>query len=138
MSVDCLKLGRIGELLAAVVLEQGGYSATIVGGNKYDILATTNDDVFRVQVKSTLRPTDEKGRKKNSYVFRTGHGRSSKHAYEKGAIDMYALVALDIRRVLFVPSQDIQVVTKRIKPECFVAEDAELNSLVETVKKLEG
>ena len=137
MSVDCLKLGRIGELLAAAVLEQGGYSATIVGGNKYDILATTDDDVFRVQVKSTRRPTSEHGRKKSSYVFRTGHGRSSKNAYKKNTIDMYALVALDIRRVLFLPSQDIQVVTKRIEPEIFTGENAELHSLVEAVKRLE-
>lgn len=137
MSVDCLKLGRIGELLAAAVLEQGGYSATIVGGNKYDILATTDDDVFRVQVKSTRCPTSENRRKRNSYVFRTGHGRSSKNTYKKSTIDMYALVALDIRRVLFFPSQDIQVVTKRIGPEIFTGENAELNSLVEAVKRLE-
>lgn len=57
---------------------------------------------MRVQVKSTLRP-----RTSSKYRFITSRGRRVKTGYTVSDADIVALVAIDIRRVYFVPVKDL-------------------------------
>jgi len=130
---DALQIGRIGEYLAAAVLEQMGFDVTIIAGKKYDLLVTANEKMYRVQVKSTSRENSTNRARKPSYEFRTSHGSSGKKLYAKGEMDIFALVAIDIRKVLFVAADSITAVTKRVPPADFFGIDAESKSWDQSV-----
>ena len=135
---DALQIGRIGEYLAAAVLEQMGFDVTIIAGKKYDLLVTANEKMYRVQVKSTSRENSTNRARKPSYEFRTSHGSSGKKLYAKGEMDIFALVAIDIRKVLFVAADSITAVTKRVPPADFVGIDSESKSWDQSVAALQA
>lgn len=57
---------------------------------------------MRVQVKATSRPITP-----TNYKFITSRGRTIKTGYTVADADIVALVAIDIRRVYFVPVKDL-------------------------------
>lgn len=130
---DALQIGRIGEYLAAAVLEQMGFDVTMIAGKKYDLLVTANEKMYRVQVKSTSRDNSTNRARKPSYEFRTSHGSSGKKLYAKGEMDIFALVAIDIRKVLFFAADSITAVTKRVPPSDYLEVDAESKSWDQSV-----
>lgn len=130
---DALQIGRIGEYLAAAVLEQMGFDVHIVAGKKYDLLVTAEEKIYRVQVKSTSRDNSTNRARKPSYEFRTSHGSSGKKLYAKGEMDIFALVAIDIRKVLFFAADSITAVTKRVPPADFLRLGAESKSWNQSV-----
>ena len=129
---DALQIGRIGEYLAAAVLEQMGFDVNIISGKKYDLLVTTSEKMYRVQVKSTRRDYS-KNRDRKPYEFRTSHGSTGKKLYAKGEMDIFALVAIDIRKVLFFPADSITTVTKRVPPSDYLEINAESKSWDQSV-----
>lgn len=135
---DALQIGRIGEYLAAAVLEQMGFDVHIVAGKKYDLLVTAEENLYRVQVKSTSRDNSTNRARKPSYEFRTSHGSSGKKLYAKGEMDIFALVAIDIRKVLFFPADTIKTVTKRVPPADFLEMDAESKSWDQSLAALQA
>lgn len=135
---DALQIGRIGEYLAAAVLEQMGFDVNIIAGKKYDLLVTTNEKMYRVQVKSTSRDNSTNRARKPSYEFRTSHGRTGKKLYAKGEMDIFALVAIDIRKVLFFAADSIKTVTTRVPPADFVGIDSESKSWDQSVAALQA
>lgn len=134
---DALQIGRIGEYLAAAVLEQMGFDVHIVAGKKYDLLVTAEENLYRVQVKSTSRDNSTNRARKPSYEFRTSHGSSGKKLYAKGEMDIFALVAIDIRKVLFFSADSITAVTKRVPPADFLEVDAESKSWDQSLAALQ-
>lgn len=130
---DALQIGRIGEYLAAAVLEQMGFDVHIVAGKKYDLLVTAKEKLYRVQVKSTRRDNSTNRARNPSYEFRTSHGSTGKKLYAKGEMDIFALVAIDIRKVLFFPADSITAVTKRVPPSDYLEVDAESKSWNQSV-----
>ena len=135
---DALQIGRIGEYLAAAVLEQMGFDVHIVAGKKYDLLVTAEENLYRVQVKSTRRDNSTNRARKPSYEFRTSHGSSGKKLYAKGEMDIFALVAIDIRKVLFFPADTIKTVTKRVPPADFLEVDSESKSWDQSLAALQA
>lgn len=63
---------------------------------------------MRVQVKSTLKP-ERQGR----YKFHISRGRAEKTAYTVADTDVIALVAIDIKRVYFLPTKELTTTTLR-------------------------
>lgn len=134
---DALQIGRIGEYLAAAVLEQLGFDVNIVAGKRYDLLVTAEENIYRVQVKSTRRDNSTNRARKPSYEFRTSHGSTGKKLYAKGEMDIFALVAIDIRKVLFFPADSITTVTKRVPPSDYLEIGAEIKSWDQSVAALQ-
>lgn len=66
---------------------------------------------MRVQVKATRRP-EPSGR----YKFHVSRGRREKVAYTTADTDIIALVAIDIRRVYFIPTKELTTQTLRKAP----------------------
>ena len=110
MKPSALTIGRAGELVASAALEMLGYQATPVPNRKYDLLVDCGDRFLRVQVKATM----ETETRASNYVFKTAHGASSKQKYQADHLDVFACVALDLRRVVFVPREAVSTVTLRI------------------------
>jgi hypothetical protein len=135
LTQNALQIGRIGEFIAAAAVEQLGMDAILVSGKKYDLLVTKEDRIYRVQVKATSRPNvSNRQTSKPLYEFRTAYGRLGKQTYSKGQVDIFALVALDIRKVVFLPASDIKKITTRIPPFWFDADDSEARSWDTSVK----
>lgn len=65
---------------------------------------------MRVQVKSTMQPA-----KDGRYKFNISRGGRGKNTYTTSQADIIALVAIDIRRVYFVPVKHLTVLTVRKK-----------------------
>lgn len=113
--------------------------AILVSGKKYDLLVTKDDEIFRVQVKATSRKNiSNKQTNKPRYEFRTAHGRTGKQIYSAGQMDIFALVAIDLRKVVFVAAENITTVTTRIPPDNFEDDGYEAVSWDEAVKVVRG
>ena len=75
-----------------------GWQCIITPAAGFDLVATYENRFMRVQVKSTLKP-ERIG--KYRFCFSKGSNRSG--PYTVADADIFALVAIDIRRVYFVP-----------------------------------
>lgn len=99
-------LAKSAEFLAAYDISRRGLECMLAGeGMRYDLLVDAGGAIKRVQVKSNrravLRAARSKGR---SYTF----GKDSNPLNGYGdAIDLFALVALDVGCVLYVPAAQI-------------------------------
>ncbi len=133
---NALQIGRIGEYLAAAVLEQMGFDVIVISGKKYDLLVTAKEKIYRVQVKATSRTNITNRAKSPSYEFKTSHGSTGKKLYAASELDIFALVAIDIRKVLFHSVKSIKAVTKRIPPSEYVSDNAEAKSWDAAVEEL--
>ena len=117
------KIGRVGEFFVAYVLERHGVECHHVDRFGMDLWCRLPDGcLVTVEVKTA---TGARGRGAHlpNYFFST----NSRNA------DWYALVALDIERVLFVPMHEVTAMTLRIKPYDFTEERC-----VESVERFLG
>lgn len=108
MSRSALSIGRTGELIAAAALEIIGYHAIPVSNKKYDLLVDCGDRFLRIQVKACTSP-----RERGQYAFKSAHGASSKKKYTEDEVDIFAFVALDVRRCMFLAASQVKTVTTR-------------------------
>lgn len=108
MTRSALSIGRTGELIAAAALEIIGYHAIPVTGKKYDLLVDCGDRFLRVQVKACASP-----RERGQYAFKSAHGSSAKKKYTEDDVDIFAFVALDVRRCMFLAASQVTSVTVR-------------------------
>jgi hypothetical protein len=95
-------LGRVGELLVALELERMEIDGRIVNWNGADVLAYT-DRPIRIEVKA--RTITEQG----SWKFRT----------ESKICDLYAFVALETEKIVFMHYSDCRFKSIRLRPEDF-------------------
>jgi hypothetical protein len=118
------RLAKAGEYLAAFELMVRGISVTVAAeGLPYDLLADHDGGIARVQVKTASSPRD-----RGQYCFdlKCGSHKANKRSTQYGPenIDLFAVVALDIRRVAFV---HVDEAAKRrclkLRPIDFVAHD---------------
>ena len=101
-------VGKAGEFLVCFDLTLQGFDASLASRNHaYDIIADKGDRPFRVQVRtcSSVRDFDHQP---NIYRFstRTGNAKNSRRANPR-AFDLYAFVALDIRRIAYMKPSDV-------------------------------
>lgn len=106
-------LGQAGELLVCFDFVVRGFEAVInpFPGAKADVLAqTTCGRVIRCQVKSTGAPivvAKSGGRgAKTSRKYKFGLGGGS-YTYDAAGVDLFAFVALDVRKTLYLTAQDL-------------------------------
>lgn len=102
-----LQLGKAGEHMVCSDLILQGYSAFLADqGLPYDVLIDKNGKLKRIQVKSTSKLSSWT-KSKNVYRFGTRRAKGGKARVTKAEVDYYAFVALDIKKVAYIPISEM-------------------------------
>ena len=118
-----LQIGKAGEHLVCVDLILQGYNAFLADqGLPYDVLIDIEGKIKKIAVKSTLKLRSyethilkRKGKAENIYRFGTRRGKGGKIRAGEKDVDYYAFVALDIRKIAYIPIKDMIAKTGTIK-----------------------
>jgi len=115
-----LSAGLAAEHLVCADLLLSGYRAFLASQTcPYDVAVECGTRLIRVQVKSTrrLRLTPQRANPTTAYLFYTRRaGKGGKRTYAESAFDMFALVALDIRCIAYIPARRNVLQTIQLKP----------------------
>lgn len=100
-----LSIGRAAEHLVCADLILQGFDAYLAGAQlPYDVVVDANGKLHRVQVKGTTSMyLGNERRKRRSYRFGLRKGRGAIRRLDSTSVDVFAFVALDIRRIAYVP-----------------------------------
>ena len=96
-------LGKIGEYIACADLLEQGYTACLITNedSMYDIIVDYKGKIIKIQVKAT----NKKPIKESQYYFRL---RKTNHShYSAKEIDIFALVILNKKKVLYVANENL-------------------------------
>ena len=122
-----VKTGRAGELIAAGVVETFGYRSVLCQQAGFDMLLMRDDERhYRCEIKTRSVAVTDSNRKSSKilrYSWTTASGCHSKIKLNERAVDLLILVALDIRRCLFIPTFEHGIVRKHIKADVVKAND---------------
>ena len=111
-------IGRRGEPLVAAFLCCQDWHPVISDADGYDILATRDPHILRVQMKATLEPQKDKGRSnRKSWKWTVGLGRNKNILIPTDHYDVLTLVALEPNLIQFINVKDVNKKTSRTKPE---------------------
>ena len=101
MSRKTERIGRSGEFLTASVLSLLSDTVSVIPhGSHADILFEWEDKIYKCQVKTKSKiGTHDKGWR---FDFRRG-SHTKNRSYDKGNIDIYALVSLEHQTICFHP-----------------------------------
>lgn len=107
-NINDLQIGKAGEYLVCSDLILNGYIAyPSEQGLPYDVVADINGELLKIQVKTTRKAKHIPQRKSDipAYIFHIGiNGKGAKRKiYDKKQVDMFALVALDTKRIAYLP-----------------------------------
>jgi hypothetical protein len=93
-------------------------------------------DIYRVEVKSSTKPKTQTSRHKNykPYNYYVSRGSRTKRLISSNDADIVALVANDIKAVMFLPVKEVKVARVRKKPEDFGNETESLELALEEVR----
>ena len=130
MSISRNAKGRIGELIAAAAIEACGWVTILTPMEYIDILAIKDGVFMRVQVKASML-----GGKTPVYRFMTS--TCNQGFLNPDHIDVLAVVALDLRKVIFTNVFDMKK-TLRVSPHHFDGVDVEKTSWKNTVNSVLG
>ena len=110
---DTTSIGAAAVHIVCADLLLAGYKAFIAPeGLHYDVILDSEGKLFRIQVKSTLRPRVRSGRPSAlpTYQFTTMRnarptksGKINLKSYAESEVDLFACVAIDIRAVAYLP-----------------------------------
>lgn len=107
-----LQIGKAGEYLTCADLIMKGFIAyPSEQGLPYDILLDTGEKLLRVQVKTCEKPRTLLQRASDIPVYQFNielHGKRGEKLYGSDEVDIFALVALDVRGVGYVKGQDVK------------------------------
>ena len=102
-----LQVGKAGEHLVCCDLILQGYSAFLADqGLPFDIIVEKNEKLKRIQVRSTMQLKNY-GRTDKVYRFGTRRGVGNITRARKAEVDYYAFVALDIKKVAYIPIKEM-------------------------------
>lgn len=104
-----LNIGRAGQFLTLFDLLKRGINAFSTDeGMNYDVVAELDGHLVKIQVKTTQKTRLHTKQSKNPvhlfHVRRAGKGES--RMYQAGEFDGFALVALDLKEVFYMPFDD--------------------------------
>jgi hypothetical protein len=112
-----LQVGTAAEHLVCADLILSGYAAFLTDQNfAYDIVIDQKNRRFiRVQVKATRQCRRVAGRNSNAYCWHVKRaGKGGRRYYSDAEFDLLALVALDIKRIVyFIPQNTSNIVQVR-------------------------
>lgn len=121
--VSELELSRAAEFLVCAELTLAGYPSYPSGaGLPYDVVADLGHRLIKLQVKATRGPRAIPQRAKYTpgYLFQIRKcGRGGRQRYEAGDFDGFALVALDIRQIAYIPLKEFGLQTIHLRPPGF-------------------
>jgi len=122
MEINDLQIGKAGEYLVCADLILNGYIAfPSEQGLPFDIVSEVNGKLIRIQVKTTRNPKNIPQRKNPipAYIFHIGiNGKGARRKkYKKGTVDIFALVALDSKRIAYLPYFNTQTTMNFRVPE---------------------
>jgi len=118
------QIGAAGEYLACSIICAYGWTASVVDAEGYDIIATRGRDVMRVQAKTT-RLVQRAGQ---GYQWQVSKSRP-KQALTIEDCDVVALVALDVRKSVFVAVGELNgQLTKRVSANTMLSPGYENDS----------
>lgn len=107
-----LQIGKAGEYLVCADLIMKGFVAfPSEQGLPYDVLLDNGKKLIRIQVKTCEKPRVVQQRKKESFAYQYNikrHGKNNSVIYGDDEVDLFALVALDIRSVGYVSGKDMK------------------------------
>ena len=112
--------GRIGELLAAAIIEDLGWQTALCQQSGVDLIIWKDDLFYRCQVKSSTFRKD----KPNGVQFNFGVG-GKKRLPDKSEYDLACLVSVEQRRAFFLPIFSIKQMTMRRSRRFFENPDLE-------------
>jgi len=104
-------IGLAGQYLTCCDLITKGFIAyPVAEGLPYDLILDGKDCLLKIQVKTCWQPVSRynEPKKNKCYVFNFQHGRGKyvKGRYSGDEVDIFALVALDIRKVGYIKLED--------------------------------
>lgn len=111
--VSDLQTGIAGEHLVCADLILKGHRAVMAGqGFPYDVLAEIKGRVYKIQVKTTAKPKPVSQRMTliPAYVLNVGrNGKNGRRAmYDINDVDIFAIVALDTKRIAYLSPKSIK------------------------------
>lgn len=110
-----LVTGRIGELIVALRLEEIGVSTSMCPVGAFDIIASYNGKIYRIQVKARTKPDPSRP---THYMWATAKG-GKKSPLDTSDCDIVALVSVPHENVFFMPVVRTMNVTKRLRVNLF-------------------
>ena len=114
---NALQIGKAGEHLVCTDLILQGYNAFLADqGLPYDVLIDIDGKIKRIAVKSTqwIKSYKEKS-VVDIYRFGTRTGNKGKSRVKEADVDYYAFVALDIKKIAYIPIKNMVARTGKIK-----------------------
>lgn len=110
-----LQLGKAGEHLVCFDLIMQGYNAFLADqGLPFDILIEKDGQINKIQTKSVSQLTSC-GKSKNIYRFGTRRGKGNITRVREVDVDFYAFVALDIKKVAYIPIKEMLSRSGKVK-----------------------
>lgn len=121
-NISDLQIGKAGEYLVCADLILNGFIAyPSEQGLPYDVVLDIDGKLIKVQVKSTRKPKDIPQRKTSipAYIFHIGNNgkMNRRKKYESHQVDIFALVALNTKRIAYLPFFDCQTTMNFRVPE---------------------
>lgn len=103
-----LNIGRAGEYLVLADLLLNGVQAFDTGqAAGYDLVAEVDNKLVKIQVKTTSKKRILRQSANPIYFFHIKRtGKNGNKFYSVGDFDLFALVALDIRKIFYLPFDD--------------------------------
>lgn len=111
MNINDLEAGEAGEHLVCADLITQGYKAFLTRqGFHYDVVVDFNNKLIRIQVKTSRKPKPgNKEYKTKAYLYNVRRmGKNGRKQYKEEDTDVFAFVALDIKKIAYVKSKNIQ------------------------------
>ena len=105
-NIKDLQVGKAGEhLVCADLIMKGFIAYPSEQGLHYDVVCDYGGKLLKIQVKTTSKkryvPQRKTELKKYSFNIRRC-GKGGRHSYENGDVDIFALVALDIKTIGYI------------------------------------
>ena len=104
-----LQIGKAGEHFVCYDLIIQGFNAFLADqGLPFDVLVEKDGILKRIQVKTTTRIRDRRNKAQGKvYKYQTRRGRQSKSTIKPGETDYFAFVAMDIREIAYIRTEDL-------------------------------
>lgn len=110
--VSDLAAGAAGEHLVCADLLLAGYRAFLSDQNcPYDVAVDVGGRLVRIQVKTTreARAIPQRANHRAAYMWHVRRaGKGGRRVYAENEFDMLALVALDLRRIAYMPPSQLR------------------------------
>lgn len=121
-NISDLQIGKAGEYLVCADLILNGFIAfPSEQGLPFDVVLNMDGRLLKVQVKTTRASKFTPQRKTSipAYIFHIGNNgkMNRRKRYDSNQVDIFALVALDTKRIAYIPYFNIQTTMSFRVPE---------------------